>query len=555
MFFKNSICAVRDNAAVRQGAAIFVILACALFLRAYHLNAYDLWFDELGTNLFSSVSLNRMAEVSSDSVADIMAGKIRNDPHSFLYLLLVHIYSAVAGDGKSLRVISVVFSTLSLGVFYKLSRLFFDRRVSLYALLLMAVNPFHLWYAQEARVYAMACFFSLLATYCYFKVLKTDKLTDWFLFSIVSVLAVYSSYYFLILFFTLARILLVRRYRPALPKWIVSLLIVLISLVLLRSFWGQQWDFVKNDFWLPIPMPAMLLFTGEIFSLGYTATTVQYWVGVGVFFSLFIYGVFSCHRDENSDALILLPLLLFPIFAVYIFSKIFMPIYIHRQLIIFSPFYYLFIARGIAGIRHHQLRFAVALGPIVLITLSLINYYRGVMVDRRDKFPFFIGTCSKGNYSELLDYLDREFKEGDLVVTAELQAYLIVFSHILKQEDRLPRIPMERFQFWAYPDAMFPFERRYLRIDEALERISEGEIRKIYSFQSLASGRLELLGEQDADDSFQRIWLVSGQCYQSDLQTINFQAIYPYVTKNFVSLLSKQQDLVSLELFVRKDLK
>ena len=46
---------------------IFVVLICALVLRLHCLNKYDLWFDELGTDMFSSGNLIKVANLSGIS--------------------------------------------------------------------------------------------------------------------------------------------------------------------------------------------------------------------------------------------------------------------------------------------------------------------------------------------------------------------------------------------------------------------------------------------------------------------------------------------------------
>jgi len=173
----------RENI-TRTTVAVCVILACALTLRLYHLNTYDLWFDELATDMFSSQNLERMTDLTGKAKASLILDRVKNDPHSSFYFVFIHTYSILFGGGKSLRIFSVLFSMLSLGMLYKLSRLLFDRRTSLYALLIMALNPFHLWYAQEARAYAMACFFSLLMVYVYMQALKTGRRTYWICFPI-----------------------------------------------------------------------------------------------------------------------------------------------------------------------------------------------------------------------------------------------------------------------------------------------------------------------------------------------------------------------------------
>lgn len=536
----------------RTGIAIFVVLACALFLRLYNLNQYDLWFDELGTDMFSSANLTKMAELSKEPVSSLMIDRMKNDPHSPLYYVLVYAYSIFFADVKSLRVISVVFSMLSLAVFYKLSRLIFDRQTSFYALLLMAFNPFHLWYAQEARVYAMSCFFSLLTIYVYWKALKTDQKIYWFYFPVISILAVYSSYYFFFLFLALGIMLFCKIHRHAAQKWFLSLLIVLISLMLLRSLLANHLHFVKNDFWLPAPTIYMMLFSWNIFALGYSATGIQYWLGFVLFSSLFVYGVFSCYRTKRVDALLFLPILFFPILSIYLLSKFFMPVYMHRQLIIFSPIYYLFIAKGIASISKTNVRILAVVCSALLVTLSLLNYHRGFMFYHPGQLKLFTGALPKKNYNDLLTYLSKEFKEGDLIGVADLQSYLIVFSHILKQPGLPHRIPLQRFRFFSYPKDLLSFEKRFLHIVRLIEVISEEDREKLHSFQPFYNGTLELEELGIDKNKFSRIWLMSASWYKPGPLEQNSYNVHYYMTTNFERVLLEEKDGINLELFVKE---
>ena len=144
---------------------LLLILLFALCLRVINLYSYDLWFDEIWTDMFSSQFHDRSAELFHKSSNELLLDKMKSEPPSSFYYFFIYFYSKIFSSGKALRIISVIFSMCSLLVFFRVCLLFFDRKTSIYALLIMALNPFHIWYAQEARVYAMACFFSLLVVY------------------------------------------------------------------------------------------------------------------------------------------------------------------------------------------------------------------------------------------------------------------------------------------------------------------------------------------------------------------------------------------------------
>ena len=58
---------------------IFAVLICALALRLYNLNQYDLWFDEQNTDLYTSENLVRAADLSGVAPASLMLDNMKND--------------------------------------------------------------------------------------------------------------------------------------------------------------------------------------------------------------------------------------------------------------------------------------------------------------------------------------------------------------------------------------------------------------------------------------------------------------------------------------------
>ncbi|MBU1996280.1 MAG: hypothetical protein KKF78_03880, partial [Candidatus Omnitrophica bacterium] len=55
---------------------VLLILLCALFLRIAHLNYYDLWFDEIWTDMFSSQFHDRSAELFHKTSNELLIEKM-----------------------------------------------------------------------------------------------------------------------------------------------------------------------------------------------------------------------------------------------------------------------------------------------------------------------------------------------------------------------------------------------------------------------------------------------------------------------------------------------
>ena len=55
---------------------------------------------------------------------------------------------------------------------YKVGKTLFTSKIGLYASVIMAVSVFHIKYSQEARMYSLLTFTTLLSTYFFIQVLK-----------------------------------------------------------------------------------------------------------------------------------------------------------------------------------------------------------------------------------------------------------------------------------------------------------------------------------------------------------------------------------------------
>ncbi|MDE3088132.1 MAG: glycosyltransferase family 39 protein, partial [Chloroflexota bacterium] len=149
----------RAQLSERALVALLVLLAFAL--RAYRLGAQAIWWDE-------SLSVYR----ATQDLATILANTIpiqnvvTHDLQPPLYFLILHFFVGAFGTSEfALRFLSLMANIATVPLQYALGRRWFSRRVGVIAALLGALSPFYVWYAQEARPYALVLFFSLLGVY------------------------------------------------------------------------------------------------------------------------------------------------------------------------------------------------------------------------------------------------------------------------------------------------------------------------------------------------------------------------------------------------------
>ncbi len=129
----------------------------ALWVRLHNLTYHSLWFDEVMSVHWARSEISRILEVSMNLVED------RLPP---LYYLLLHGWRLLVGDGEvSVRLPSVLLGVLLVPVAYRLGTDLFGRRVAVLVAVLTALNPFLVWYSQEARMYALAVLLVSLGTW------------------------------------------------------------------------------------------------------------------------------------------------------------------------------------------------------------------------------------------------------------------------------------------------------------------------------------------------------------------------------------------------------
>lgn len=133
---------------------IIFILILAIVTRFYNIDAHSMWNDE-GNSA-------RIAERSIDLILEGAAGDI----HPPLYYLTLHVWRGVFGASEAaLRALSSVFGVITVLMTFLLGRRLFDARVALLAATIAALNPFQIFYSQEARMYMMLAAIGVVSTY------------------------------------------------------------------------------------------------------------------------------------------------------------------------------------------------------------------------------------------------------------------------------------------------------------------------------------------------------------------------------------------------------
>jgi mannosyltransferase len=207
-----------DRPALGTILALAIILT-AWALRLYHLGAQSLWVDE-----------GFSWEVAHGRLATIFETLATQDRHPPLYYVLLWATIRLAGSTEfALRFLSAGVAILAIPLVFILGRRLGDDRVGLIASALLAISPFHIWYAQEARMYALLATLGLASWVFWLRLLDRRERLNFVTYVLVTTGALLTHYFALFLLSAQVAAALFRRdWRLQWKKWLPATAAVLI---------------------------------------------------------------------------------------------------------------------------------------------------------------------------------------------------------------------------------------------------------------------------------------------------------------------------------------
>lgn len=194
---------------------VIVILVIGVFFRFYNIEKKVYWHDEVYTSIRSSgytgeevlqelfdgqvigiQDLQKYQRINPEkSLNDTINSLIQHPEHPPLYYLLARFWMQLFGDWfKTPRGLSVLFSLLALPCLYWLClELFKSSLVGWIAVILFAISPFHVLYAQEAREYSLWTLTILLSSLALLRAMRLKNGVNWGIYTITLSLSLYVS--------------------------------------------------------------------------------------------------------------------------------------------------------------------------------------------------------------------------------------------------------------------------------------------------------------------------------------------------------------------------
>jgi len=160
------------------------VIAVAAILRILYLGRESLWFDEAISFAIARLNWPDFWKVVSHLEANMA-----------LYYALLHLWLHLGTSEFVLRSFSALAGVLAVPLLYALGKQMFDAKVGLIAAGLLALNPFHIRYSQEARGYALEVLLVVLSSLLFFRCLEQGSRKAWIEYVLASTLAVYVHFF------------------------------------------------------------------------------------------------------------------------------------------------------------------------------------------------------------------------------------------------------------------------------------------------------------------------------------------------------------------------
>jgi mannosyltransferase len=372
--------AARSPHGTAHWLALLLLLAAGAAVRLLNLARKPFWFDEC----FS-------VEVARIGWGDFLRLLWWREANMALYYALLRMWLHLGQTEFFVRSLSVLLAAATLPVIYWMARMLYDRRVALITATLFTFNAYSVRYSQEARSYALFLLLATLSSALLVAYLREPARPSRFEYIVVSVLAVYSHFYALLLI--VMHWLTVKTFRPGLGNtgtklstqlrrsWFTIALAVLPLLIFVAKTGAGP---IR---WITRPGPRDLFEFFEHFSGGiswilpviYIAACAAAAIPVGT-------KLFARAQDwETWRTQFLLIWLFFPVVLTALLSLA-RPVFLGRYMIFCLPALLILVSAGLARLRHTWI-LGTALAVILFFSSQGIFYVYGNDFDKeRDAF-------------------------------------------------------------------------------------------------------------------------------------------------------------------------
>lgn len=401
----------------RERVSLVAILLLALVLRLINLGSRNLWYDEAFAVLYAEKNFSAMLHGTITQVEGAAA-----DVHPLFFYSILHAWMRAVGQSAvAVRALSALVGVATVAMAYLLARRLFDRRAGLATAAIVAIAPFHVYYSQEARMYALLGFSAITMTYFFVRAWVGGSWGHWVVFSILGAMTLYAHNLGFTFVAGLDLWVLWAWLRPGAPRWrnlrpaLLSHLLIVGLFAPWLAVMPSQFSKIQQAYWVEQPGIVKLIQTILIFHFAYDNQSFSRWLlPPALFFSLLVLVVVAFELVRRGAASgprlsfptpysLLLSLTLTPVLLTFFVSQI-RPVYIVRALLPSALTYYtLAVGVLVVGSVPKPVKWGLVLPSAAIVAVSLVHHYSYA------QFP-------RPPFDEAVAYLRENHQSGDAIV-------------------------------------------------------------------------------------------------------------------------------------------
>jgi hypothetical protein len=380
---------------------IIIILLCLIIgfcLRFYTFDQKSLWIDEIHTFNASRYGLGDQIKFYKDNPTN---------HHPPFFYILTHIFYPFTNPERDLRIIPLIFGTLSIFMIYPLSRLFFPS-IALSCTPSLTFMAYQISISQEGRSYSMILFLGMAGLYFFIRYLKSFERKYLFLASFFYVVLIFTSYTS-ILYIIFSQFLWFYRFREGYRKFdLYSFLIFNGFILILCSPWFifLILNYHGQSLIKPLEPKYAISFWNILHGVFHDWTPH----GLLMVVSIILLVLFPFFLKDRTNALILLFVLILPTGGLYLYWKLFDITHFisSKYLINFLPILFIsvFMSLGAIETKLEKLKYMIRLKSIFTILFIASN----LLI-----LPFYYQS-GKQDFRGLVNYLKTNLRDGDRIL-------------------------------------------------------------------------------------------------------------------------------------------
>ena len=409
---------------------MLIVLLCLLVgfaLRFYTFDQKSLWIDEVHTFNDSRDNLKGQLKYYKENPTNL---------HPPLFYILTHIFYPFNKPEKDLRIIPLIFGTLSIPMIYLLSRLF-SPTIAFPCALSLTFMTYHIYFSQDGRMYSLIMFFGMLSLYFFIHYLKTSKRSYLFFVAICYAILFHTSYSSA-LFIAFTQMLWFYRIDETQRKSTVSSFLILTGITLLLCI---PWILflILNYKGQPFMDPLTIQDIGSISNL--IQEILNDWVPHAplTIVSLILLILFPILSKYKGNSLILLALFVLPIGGLYLYCKLLnvTQFITSRYFINFLPLFFITLYLSLDAIELRFEKLKKLLRPRLLFLILFIASNLIIL-------PLYY-RAEKQDFRGLVNFLNSQLQDGDKIFVKSY-AYIPGILHYFKvyPKNRHYAIPYSR---------------------------------------------------------------------------------------------------------------